>query len=301
MTVSEAQARDRRFAMIAVGIAALVILAASILTMVSTTSPIVRYSGDKVFADVEQTPDTIRISTRRDTYTLEKTETGWILTEHGRFPVNDQKMQHMLEVIANARFTDARTLRPELHDDLGLGNPFEEGSGALITLPGQEITGALIGVKGGQTFGRKAGDNQTWRVSQSFPALHEPSWWLDPNDIGIPRTEEIQSVEIRTPSDELSLKIAADSADFTDADAILLEASTALHLLDVRSTDDVETSPFATHLVLYRSGKSLRLDLYEVGTGIWAEISGDALAEPDLAEERLFHIDPLIASDLLPY
>lgn len=301
MKLSDARHQDRQFAGLALAGFLAMLMLSGLISLLSGGGDDVRTSNALVFSNLKQTPQRIAITTSRYNYTLAKQDTGWVLVERGNFPIDPQKMTAMLDAITQARFTEARTASPARHDDLGLGEPLAGRTGALISFPDLNASGIILGVKGGQTYARRFGDNQTWLVSMEFPALHSPIWWLNLEDIGLPRLKPVEEVRVRDIAAGTIETIRNDNPQLSTADEILLNAAALTQPVDVIALPAEGLSPFAEHSVFYSDGTGLTFRLYNFRGGIWAEIFGNALARPDLTNGRLFRLDPLSASDLLPY
>ena len=82
---------------------------------------------------------------------------------------------------------------------------------------------------------------------------------------------------------------------------ILLEAASSQRVLDVASLDEIGTlSPVRSHTTRFQDGRELTLTLYDRSGRSWAHIAGSALDAPELVEGRIFQLDPITASDLIP-
>lgn len=301
MKLETARAQDKRFMLFA-GAFFLVMVAFAFILSVNSAKPGPEpASNTRVFGGLNASPQIISILTNRERYTLENTPDGWVVPERGDFPVVQNKIEAMLSAIETAHFTGPRTSLPARLQALGLGDPETSGTGALIHFPNIRASAAIIGVKAGRTYGRRAGDNQSWLIDTDFPALHSPSWWIDPERVGLPRTKPVQSVEISPMGDDRVIEISADDPELSDSDEALLTAASLISLIDVEWYEAETMTPFADHTVRYEDGTHLTLILMRYKGGIWAELSGDALGAPDLANERVFKIDPISASELLPY
>lgn len=303
MTLNDARAKDKRFTLVA----CIAFVLAMILYVVSSqiagdTGRKSAFSGDLVFADVTSTPQVIRITTNRSDYQLRNADGVWVMPEKADYPVQINKIEQMLNAIASARFTDAKTALPERHDALGLGDPMSGGTGALITLPGLDETGAVIGEKRGLAYGRRGNSDQTWQVDALFPALHSANWWLDFSGVFPRPSSAVQSVEIRSGDGESLQKITPSETEaLGPEDMILLEAASSQRVLDVASLDEIGTlSPVLSHTTRFQDGRELTLTLYDRSGRSWAHITGSALDAPELVEGRIFQLDPITASDLIP-
>lgn len=300
MKLETAHAQDKQLSLYA-GIFFLLMLVLAFFLSFSGGKPSrIHPSTNRVFEDLNASPQRIAIQTNRESYTLENTPAGWVLPERGDFPVTPEKIEAMLRAIETAHFEAPRTRIPSRLDALGLGDPETGGTGALISFPTLNAKGVTIGVKAGRTYGRHAGDTQSWLIDTGFPALHSPSWWIAPESVGLPRTRPVQSVEISAMDDDRIVQIMADNPELSASDEALLTAASVMTLIDVEWYEAETMTPFAEHTVKYQDGSHLTLILTRYKGGIWAELSGDALGAPDLANERVFKIDPISASELLP-
>ena len=304
MTLSEARSRDRRYALLTLVVLAVVLAICLSLSAISMSgSRPAGYSGAVLFPQAQTlAPERIEIATSDETYTLTRNGLGWNIPEKAGFAVDPEKIEQMLSAMSSARFTFARTSLPARFDELGLGAPDTGGTGALVKTSDSAGMGVIIGLKNDLTYGRRENEDQTYRVDQTFPALHSASWWLDFDGLGLDRDAEIRSVRIEYPSDQSQPGyFIEESAELTADARALLIASEQLEILDVADASTLNgAAPYNVLTIHYEDDASLTIRLYRRGNAVWSGFSGDALSAPELAEGRIFRLDPISASELVP-
>ncbi len=300
MTIVETQTRERKIFLAAlIGLVLLALVNWLASRAGPETRPDAELTGERVFSETFQTPRIIAITLADETYSLENSEQGWIMPERAGFPIEAGKVTAMLTAIETAWFMEPRTALSARHELLGLGHPDTGGNGALVRLPDTDTEGVILGVREDNPFGRQAGDDQSYRLSTSFPALHSPAWWLDFDAIGLPRFRQIAQVEVTGPDGDTLSELRAGDPLSMDEEALFF-ASQTVQILDVMGNEQINSPSLGEHSLVYQDGTELSFTLYQHQRGIWAVLSGSALPKSELTEGRVFRLDPIGASELLP-
>lgn len=175
----------------------------------------------------------IFVRSRDQSLTLTRRIDGWSIAERGDFAVKAARVQPFLEWLASARFGRSRTQDPKKHDQLALGDPYEDGLGTLIVL--RDVTGkvlgeVVLGTRGDRFFARLPDANQSFDVNSAATSHPEQfltqteerdhidlfSDWLDLSGIAI-EPSRIFRLEI-APTGSEAYAIRAVVAEQTNPD-----------------------------------------------------------------------------------
>lgn len=116
----------------------------------------------------------IFVRSRDQSLTLTRKIDGWTIAERGDFAVKAARVQPFLDWLASAKFGHSRTQDPKKHDQLALGDPYEDGLGTLIVL--RDVTGRvlgeiILGTRGDHFFARLPDAKQSFDII-SAPNSH---------------------------------------------------------------------------------------------------------------------------------
>ncbi|MFN4025498.1 MAG: DUF4340 domain-containing protein [Hyphomonas sp.] len=134
------------------------------------------------FAEVRAAASAIRVTLADETYSLAATPDGWRLTSADGYPIRPDRLTELAEGLGSLVWDAPRTRDPEKFNAIGLGDPREGGTGALVEVlgPDGEVAAALItGRKDEHIYARRPGDAQAFRVKGSLPPLYSAEAWLD--------------------------------------------------------------------------------------------------------------------------
>ena len=179
---AQRQSRVRLMAAIAGGLA---LLAAGAEFTGRTAEPRSDQAGKPVlpgFAELRETASEIRITLADESYALAASPDGWSLSEASGYPVRPDRLNELATGLQELSWDAPRTRDPDKLNLIGLGDPREGGTGALIEVigPGGDVTAALItGRKDGFIYARLPGDPQAFRVTGELPPLYSAEAWLD--------------------------------------------------------------------------------------------------------------------------
>lgn len=101
---------------------------------------------------------------------IERSGDGWKLADRGGYPVDTGKLRRFLLQLADARILERKTALAERHADLGLEDVAGAGAkGLRVEVEGlAEPVRLVVGnasPRGGGTYVRREGEDQTWLVS----------------------------------------------------------------------------------------------------------------------------------------
>ena len=251
--------------------------------------PVHERSGSLVFpgvlADLEA-PPALRITTADTSYTLKELPAGWGLVESGGYPVRPDRMEVLDEALQTLSWGELKTRDPQKFDRLGLGDPAEDGAGALIEVlnaDGAVVASLISGRKDEQIYGRFPSDaDLSFRLEGDLPPLYTRQGWLDLEILRMP-PEVIKSVRLVRPDGEslyLSRPAGGGPRSFKPAppnqnDKLISRiAATGPGLaisrffpVDVKPASELKTEWVARHI-------SLTHDSLEIDVRAYAEADG---------------------------
>jgi hypothetical protein len=185
MSTVRDQQRTRRTLAMALLAGVLVLIAALSHLGGGPAMPRSDRTGEPVFPDfAEQRAETsaIRVTLGDESYTLVATGDGWHFGTPAGYPIRQDRLAELSEGLESLVWDTPRTEDPEKLNRLGLGDPREGGTGALIEVLGQdgEPSAALItGRKSDSIYARRPGEPQAFRVTGNLPPLYSSEAWLD--------------------------------------------------------------------------------------------------------------------------
>ena len=125
----------------------------------------------------------VTVTTSEESYHIVRGPQGWAVAEKGGYPVTDAKIQELTEALSHITYAKAMTRDDRKFDRIGLGDPAQGGTGALIEVSdgeGNDFAKLLVGYREGQSYVRKPDDLQAWAVGNGvLPPLQRASAWLD--------------------------------------------------------------------------------------------------------------------------
>lgn len=248
-------------------------------------------TGELVFPNIPSSLEiapTIRVTTADTNYTIKRSPMGWGLVESGGYPVRADRMEVMASAIRTLRWGDVKTRDPAKFERLGLGNPDQDGSGALIEviLDGEEPTASLLtGRKNDRIYGRYETDSDvSFQIDGDLPPLYTRQAWLDLNVVEIPQAV-IKSVRlVRPDGDNLYLEREAGGGPRTfrpappNQDDVLLSriaatgpalAITRFFPTDVKPASELKTEWVARHISVTHDALEVDVRAYKEADGFY--------------------------------
>lgn len=314
--MAKAASRNRTLMMLAfVALAAIVLAVLSMLDFSrhEEADEIGQIVLPRFEADVSRA-DRISVQTSDESYSLLRDGEDWFMAEKGRYPVKLSMLADLSEALAAMIYAREMTSDPRKFDQLGLGHPDDEGSGALLNvtdIDGEQIVDLIVGFKNGDVFVRRPEEDTAWAVdTTSFPPLQRAARWLDLDIIQLDPSN-IAKVEIRTGDDPPFALVAMPDApgEFTldapynefelIADYAPNAPATALSgfaPIDVVPMDDLLASHAGEHRVYTYDGLVVHAELLIDDDGrFWIAFSEGIEAETPEAQEKLDAIEARVA------
>lgn len=249
--------------------------------------------GEPVIADFQALRENvsgIRITTPDDTYALLNSEQGWVMDRAEGYPIRPDRLSRLVSGLQEMTWGEGRTRDPEKFNRIRLGDPREEGTGALIELldDGGNVAAALItGRKGEKVYARRPDDTQAYRVSGDLPPLYLHNAWLDLDIIDL-SADAVSAVRLTDQAGEsLFLKrvVGASDRSFRPAppyqDYRLVSriaastpalALTRLQPIGVKRSSALTTSPYARHITQTHDGLEVDLTAYREEDGFFVTL-----------------------------
>jgi len=168
------------------------------------------------FANARADAAEIRITLADESYTLINGPDGWTLEGSGGYPVRADRLANLAGGLGELTWGEGRTRDPGKMNRIGLGDPREGGSGALIEIVNEAdtVTASLItGRKGANVYARLPGEAQAFRVNGDLPPLYNHDAWLDLDIIDI-HSDAVSAVRLfDARSNSLYLQRSVGSSD----------------------------------------------------------------------------------------
>lgn len=185
MSTLRDQQRTRRTWILGAMAAILTVIAALAQLGGNTATPVSPRTGEAVmpdFSGLRAEAGEIRITLADDSYSLFATGEGWRLGAPDGYPIRQDRLAELAEGFESLTWDAPRTDDPEKLGRIGLGDPREGGSGALIEVIGQDgavMTALITGRKGEAIYARRPDETQAFRVTGDLPPLYSSEAWLD--------------------------------------------------------------------------------------------------------------------------
>ena len=231
--------------------------------------------------------DAVRVTTSDTIYTLTRSPRGWVLQEAGGYPVRISRMASLAAGLETLTWEAARTSDPAKFNRIGLGDPRQGGTGALIetlNAEGAVISSLITGRKTDRIYARRPDDDVTFRVAGDLPPFYRSDAWLDLEIVEMPG-EVIRAVRlVRTGGESLYLQRVVGGGprafrpappNQNDRLASRLAASgpalalTRLAPIDVKPLSALSTQPIAQHYTMTHDGLEVAVTAYREPDGFY--------------------------------
>ena len=245
-------------------------------------------TGKPVFPDFETLraeASEIRITLADERYSLIATGEGWRFGTRDGYPVRQDRLAELADGLAGLIWDTPRTDDAEKLNRIGLGDPRESGTGALLEVIGPDgmATAALItGRKGETIYARRPDETKGFRVTGELPPLYSSEAWLDLGFLDI--TEDAISAVRLTDADGQSLflqrEIGSSDRAFRPAPPYqnyrltsrVAVTGPALALtrfmpLGVKPASTLRTEPVARHITQTHDGLEVDVRAYREPAG----------------------------------
>ena len=302
MSATRAKLR-RRALLVAGGVAAASVLLGALAWMPRADDLMRSEIGKRVlpaFAEKQGLIQLIMVTTQEESYHLVRNDDGWVLSEKGSYPVTDAKIQELTEALSNITYVEAMTRDERKFDRIGLGDPGEGGTGALLEVGdgrGNSFARLLVGHRDGKSYIRKPDDLQGWAVAGAvMPPLQRGAAWLDLNVLAI-SADQVAGADVR-PAQGRAYRLVADAGGgfvlappyhrlqvaAALAPSLTAEALTRFAPTDVAPAGEVASgAPLAEHITQLTSGVVIVVRSWRKDERGWVTLSA-AVAEGASAE-----------------
>lgn len=287
-------ARRQRTLIMLAGTAAILVLLAALnsLTHGATAKQDERMGQPviKDFATMRADASAIGVQLADDSYTLVRTRAGWVMKESGGYPVRADRLASLATGLETLSWGEGRTSDPDKFGRIGLSDPRQGGSGALLTIidsEGQTAAKIITGRKGDYLYARRPDDVRAYRVTGELPPLYSRDAWLDLNIIDI-NTDAVRAVRLTDETGKsiyLKRSVGGSSRSFRPGPPYhdyrlvsRIAASTpALALtrfapIDVKPAAELTTKPVARHITETYDGLEVDLKAYREPDGLFVTL-----------------------------
>lgn len=145
----------------------------------------------------------IELRSRAATVTLERHGDEWQVAEKGGYPVDFESLVTLLDALSDATIVERKTARPANHARLGVADPDEpESQAVVVTLSAENeperwtlVVGETAASGTGGSYVRLGEDPQVWLVSVAINVDEEPTTWIDTTITNV-ASEEVARVDV---------------------------------------------------------------------------------------------------------
>ena len=168
-------------------------------------------------ADRLQGAARIEIRKHEGSVVLARQGDAWGLADKGGYPVRAEKLREMLVGLTELRLTEARTADPGQHARLGVDDPGQAGSTALLLRvldgKGAPLAELILGRRRVRTQGnlpesvylRRPAESQAWLAEGRMALDTDPQLWVDRDIANLPASTLRQVLVQRAGEPELTL------------------------------------------------------------------------------------------------
>lgn len=292
--MSAAQARARRRTLMALGgVAAGAVLLGALAWLPSGPALQRAETGRLVlpaFASKTDLVSLIMVTTQEEAYHLVRNDDGWVLAEKGSYPVTDAKIQELTEALSHIAYGQPMTRDERKFDRIGLGDPAQGGTGALLAVgdgKGNSFANLLVGQRDGKSYIRRPDDLQAWEVEGALiPPLQRATAWLDLNVVTVDAAD-IAGADVRPPEGPAYRLEAAAGGGFALAPPhhrrqvlaalapeVAAEALTRFLPVDVAPAHEIAVgAPVGSHVTRLRSGVAIVVQAWRKDDRGWVTLS----------------------------
>lgn len=249
--------------------------------------------GDLVFpnfATVRDDAARIEVTLADESYTLIRTGDTWRYQNAGGYLVKQSLLSSLAEGFETMKWVRARTEDPEKFNRIGLGDPRDGGTGALVEIFSEsgELEASLItGRKDDHVYARRPDELLSFRINSDLPPLYSGNAWLDLDIVDI-NEDAIAAVRLYDEKGEetyLRRQTGSGSDSFRPGPPFqdyrltsqLRASATALALTRLRPSgvipaDALTTRPVARHITETFDGLEVDLKAYREPTGLFVTL-----------------------------
>ena len=248
----------------------------------------------------------IEIDSAEDHFTLQRTETGWVMPERDGHPVRSARLAELDAFLSGLEYAGARTTDPDKHARLGLAADGAEGVGTRVTvrdLDGAVTADIILGdMRQGRAYVRFPQRNRSWaarpgETASERPAIETAQDWLDLDFLAL-GSNEIARADIapeQGPAYRLE-RAARSTRNFALRQPAGWRPITAaagngpasvlsrVRFRDVRRADRIAGEVIARHTAQTFTGLQVTLEIIALGETRWARLEASALTDDAQAE-----------------
>ncbi len=249
--------------------------------------------GKKVlpeFAAIRADASAIRVTLSDEAYTLVNTPKGWTLEGQGGYRVRTDRLNELATGLESLTWGAGRTRDPQKLNRVGLGDPRDGGTGALIEIldaKGAPVAALITGRKADYLYGRLPDDAQAYRVEGDLPPLYNTQAWLDLEilDINEDAISAVRLFDARGASLYLRRPVGQTRDGFRPAPpfqtyrivSARVAATHALALtrfqpIGVKPAAALTTKPVARHITTTYDGLEVDLSAYREPDGFFVTL-----------------------------
>ncbi len=191
-----------------------------------------QHAGSVLFADLLgriNTVATVNVTANGNNFKIENSELGWHIPHHDNYRADANKIHKLLVGLSALRRIEPKTLKPELYSAIGVQEPDQEGSKAVLIVLTDKAGAALLSVIIGQDrparadpsareyFVRLRNDPQSWLVEGALPQINpRVSDWLD-KKIALIDESRLRHTRVVRPDNEVitAFKAAPETRNFS--------------------------------------------------------------------------------------
>lgn len=242
------------------------------------------------FSGVRADATEIRITLADESYSLINGPDGWTLSGSGGYPVRADRLASLAGGLGELTWSEGRTRDPGKMNRIGLGDPREGGTGALIEIVNEAntVTASLItGRKGPNVYARLPGEEQAFRVNGDLPPLYNHDAWLDLDIIDI-HSDAVSAVRLfdargnslylqrSVGSSDRSFRPAPPYQDYRLVSRIAAStpalALTRFRPIGVKPASKLATRPVGRHITETHDGLEVDLQAYKEPDGYFVTL-----------------------------
>ena len=242
------------------------------------------------FAAIRADAAEIRVTLADESYRLINSADGWTLDGTQGYPVRADRLADLATGLGELKWGEARTRDPDKLNRVGLGDPHEGGTGALIEIANEagDVTAAIItGRKGDHIYARYPGETQAYQVEGDLPPLYNRDAWLDLDIIDI-SPDAVSAVRIfdrygeslylqrAVGTSERSFKPGPPFQDFRLISRIAAStpalALTRFQPIGVKPASQLSTQPAGRHITETHDGLEVEVKAYREPDGFFVTL-----------------------------
>jgi len=240
-----------------IGLLAIAILAMALIVVLKQrggTGPIDEAIGTPLFPGLKEKlsdVNEVRFRAGNEMTTIARRDDVWVVVQKDDYPASFSKLSGFLGSLAEAKYAERKTARPENFDALGvtgIDNDSSKATWVSVHTNDGSTYETLIGNEAGGRKGRyvrKPEEDQVWLVDKITAATGDPVKWIEPVVLSIDSDQVSQVTHRSADGGTLTVKRAGDEGEFEvenlPAGAELkygtIADTLAMELVNVRATD----------------------------------------------------------------